>query len=138
VRRYSATDCRYFFWSGAGSRDGHIKTLDESLKAVFRASGVEKACAHRFRHTLATDILLKGGDIRDAANVLGDSPAIIEKHYLKWTAAYQARTAEILSRVHGTPVARVQKAGVTPEFSIDGVVPEVGLEPTRTVKCAGF
>jgi len=94
-------DCRYFFWTGLGARDGHIETVDRTLQAVFRKSGVEHANAHRFRHTLATEILVSGGTIEDAANVLGDSPAVVRKHYAKWSTAYQTRTLELLERIHG-------------------------------------
>lgn len=83
----AAPDCKYFFWTGNGSREGHIKTVDRTLQAVFRKSGVERAHAHRFRHTLATEVLVKGGTIEDAANILGDSPATIEKYYAKWSVA---------------------------------------------------
>ena len=138
IPRGAEADCKYFFWTGAGSRDGHIKTVDETLKAVFTKSGVEHAHAHRFRHTLTTEILAKGGTIEDAANILGDSPAVIRRYYAKWSVAYQSRTVEILQRVHGTSVAHTENTLRSPAFSIVGLVPEVGLEPTRPVKCAGF
>jgi hypothetical protein len=44
----------------------------------------------------------------------------------------------VMQRVHGTSVAHTENQSVTTLFSVVGVVPEVGLEPTRTVKCAGF
>jgi site-specific recombinase XerD len=138
IPRGAEADCKYFFWTGAGSRDGHIKTVDETLKSVFTKSGVEHAHAHRFRHTLTTEILVKGGTIEDAANILGDSPAVIRRYYAKWSVAYQSRTVEILQRVHGTSVAHTESTFRSPAFSIVGLVPEVGLEPTRPVKCAGF
>ena len=138
IPRGAGADCKYFFWTGAGSRDGHIKTVDETLKAVFTKSGVEHAHAHRFRHTLTTEILVKGGTIEDAANILGDSPAVIRRYYAKWSVAYQSRTVEIMQRVHGTSVAHTENTFRNSLFSTVGLVPEVGLEPTRPVKCAGF
>jgi integrase len=134
----ASPDCKYYFWSGSGSREGHIKTVDRTLQAVFRESGVENAHAHRFRHTLATEILVKGGTIEDAANILGDSPATIRKYYAKWSVAYQARTVEIMRRVHGTSAAQTESQFGSPLFSADMMVPEVGVEPTRPVKGAGF
>ena len=50
------------------------------FRPVFRKSGVKDAHVHRFRHTLATEVLVSRGSIEDAANILGDSPAIIRKH----------------------------------------------------------
>jgi hypothetical protein len=123
-------DCRYFFWTGAGSREGHIKTVDRTLQAVFRESGLPNAHAHRFRHTLTTEILLKGGTIEDAANILGDSPATIRKYYAKWSVAYQARTAEIMQRVHGTSMAQTENQTPSPLFSAGILVLEEGVEPS--------
>jgi hypothetical protein len=125
----AGTDCEYFFWTGRGARDGHIKTLDRTLKAMF-AARVAKAHAHRFRHTLATQILVAGGTIEDAANILGDSPEIIRKHYAKWPTDYQRRTVEVLGRVHGfgTYPARENFAPASPSNSVDYLVLEVGGE----------
>jgi integrase len=44
------------------------------MAEVFKASRVPGAHAHRFRHTLATEILEAGGTFEDAAEVLGNSP----------------------------------------------------------------
>ncbi|MBL8215825.1 MAG: tyrosine-type recombinase/integrase [Bryobacterales bacterium] len=122
--------CRYFFWTGKGSRFGHIKTVDRTLQAVFRESGVEQAHAHKFRHTLATEILVKGGTAEDAANILGDSPAIIRKHYAKWSADYQHRTVQLLGRIHGTVPTQRETTPISPLFREDKLVLEVGVEPT--------
>ena len=125
------SDCPYFFWTGNGHRDCFIKTADRTLQAVFRKSGVADAKAHRFRHTLATEILATGGSIQDVANILGDSPAIIQKHYAKWSPEYQKRTAEILQRVRGTSVAQTEIREINPMPSTDKLVREGGFEPPR-------
>ena len=52
-----ASDCRYFFWNGVGKPKTHKAHVDRSLRAVFKASGVPNAHAHRFRHTLATELV---------------------------------------------------------------------------------
>jgi site-specific recombinase XerD len=109
-----AADARYFFWSGEGSRENQINTVGRTLQAVFAKSGVSGAHAHRFRHTLSTEILVSGGSIEDAANILGDSPAIIRKHYLKWSTAYQRRTVEVLARIHGTSTVHEKNLPVPP------------------------
>ena len=126
----ASAETEYFLWSGLGARDGHIKTVVRTLKAVFTKSGVTKAHAHRFRHTLATEILVKGGSIEDAANILGDSPEIIRKHYMKWSREFQTRTEAILARVHGTYTARENFAPANPVFAIDTLVLEEGVEPS--------
>jgi hypothetical protein len=45
---------------------------------------VPGAHAHRFLHTLATEILEAGGTFEDAAEILGNGPNIIRKYYAKW------------------------------------------------------
>jgi len=140
----ASADCPYFFWTGEGDRDGHIKRVDRTLQAVFRKSGVKNAIAHRFRHTLATEILVNGGTIEDAANVLGDDPRTIRKHYAAFFSdEYQHRTKTLLRRVHqgtlGTELTHTQEPGANSLMGIvDQVVAEVGLEPTRTVKYGRF
>jgi integrase len=79
----ASPDCDYYFWTGSGTREVHVRTVERTLLAVFRKSKVPDAHVHRFRHTLATEILATAGTIEDAANILGDSPATIRKHYAK-------------------------------------------------------
>jgi hypothetical protein len=66
---------------------------------VYQASGVPSSCSHRFRHTLATEILEMGGSIQEAADVLGDSEAIVRKHYAKWSARRQGRISDLPKRL---------------------------------------
>jgi len=64
--------------------------------------------AHRFRHTLATEVLELGGTIDEAADILGDTPNVIRKHYAKWTAARQARIDALFVQISYTGKADVQ------------------------------
>lgn len=102
--------CEYYFWTGTSSKESLLKGASRTLAAVFKLSGVEHAHTHRFRHTLATDILVNGGTAEDAANILGSSPAIIRRYYQRWTPAMQSRTSETLRRVHDTKVAQTERA----------------------------
>ena len=139
----ATADCPYYFWTGQGSEDSLFKAVERTLASVFRRSQVPNACAHRFRHTLATRILVNGGTIEDAANILGDSSAVVRKHYAKWSPDYQHRTVELMRKVHGafdgTPVTHEKKQGLSPVFSSDTVVAREGIEPpTRgfSVRCS--
>jgi integrase len=100
------------------------------VAAVFEASGVAGACSHRFRHTLATEVLEMGGSIEDAADILGDSANIVRKHYAKWSRGRQARISDLLARIWHTkkPSAEVQNNQWV------GVVAGVGIEPTLTLR----
>jgi site-specific recombinase XerD len=121
-------DCPYFFWSGHGSRVTFIRNAQRTLDVVFRASAVTDACSHRFRHTLATEVLEMGGTIAEAADILGDTEAIVRKHYAKWSAARQARITDLLARIWHAKKPSQQP----PKNEWDGLVSTVGLEPTTT------
>ncbi|MCP5111731.1 MAG: tyrosine-type recombinase/integrase, partial [bacterium] len=95
--------CPYFFWSGHGTARSMIRDATRTLAAVYKASGVPGACSHRFRHTLATEVLELGGTLEQAADILGDSVAVVRKHYAKWSAGRQASINELVGRLwaHG-------------------------------------
>jgi integrase len=101
----------YFFWHGRGDPAQYVRTVERTLGAMFRESGVKGAVAHRFRHTLTTEILVSGGSIEDAANILGDNPETIRRHYAKLSREYQARTTLLMEKVHG----RVERRPVASE-----------------------
>jgi len=73
---------------------------ERTLAAVFKKSGVQKAHAHRFRHTLATELLGRGASFEDVADILGNSPTIVRNHYAKWSPARQARIDDLMEKVH--------------------------------------
>lgn len=96
----SAGESRHFFWSGKSTEKAVKANVDRALAAVFRKSGVPHAHAHRFRHTLATELLGRGASFEEVADVLGNSPAIVRKHYAKWSPARQARIDDLMEKVH--------------------------------------
>jgi integrase len=101
-------DSTLLFASGRSSLRSLVKGAERTLAAVFRRSGVVGAHAHRFRHTLASELLGRGGAIEDVAAILGDSPAVVRRHYAKWTPDQQARLDSTLSLVRDTSMARRQ------------------------------
>jgi integrase len=98
--RGAEKDCLNYFWNGKGTTKSIISMVDRTLRAVFKKSGVSGAHAHRFRHTLATELLGKGASFEDIADVLGNSPEIARKHYAKWSPARQQRIDALMSKVH--------------------------------------
>jgi len=40
-----------------------------------------------------------GGTLEEAADILGDTEAIVRKHYAKWSARRQARISDLLARI---------------------------------------
>ena len=52
----------HFFWNPATmTRRCVVGIAERTLAAAFKKSGVPSAHAHRFRHTLASEILTRGG-----------------------------------------------------------------------------
>jgi integrase/recombinase XerC len=94
------TKSRYFFWNGIGKEKTHKAHIDRCLRAVFKESVVKGAHAHRFRHTLATELLGRGASFEEVADILGNSPEIVRKHYGKWSTARQSRIDELMQRVY--------------------------------------
>ena len=76
-----------------------IRDATRTLGAVYSLSGVPGACSHRFRHTLATEVLELGGTFEEAADILGDTETIVRKHYAKWSAGRQARITDLMARL---------------------------------------
>lgn len=97
--RGAAPDCRFYFWNGTTSERAIKGISERTLAAVFKKSGVIKAHAHRFRHTLATKLLEAGASFEEVADILGNSPDIVRKHYAKWSTARQARIDTLMDQV---------------------------------------
>jgi site-specific recombinase XerD len=103
----------HFFWNGITSRRSVVGIAERTLAAVFMRSGVTGAHAHRFRHTLATEILASGGTEQEVADILGISPTVVRKHYAKWSQARQQRITRLFEAVYpGTYLAREEKGPV--------------------------
>jgi integrase len=110
--RAASETCPYFFWSGRGSKESAIRDVRRTMVAVFRKAGVPNAHPHKFRHTLAVEILVGGGTIEDVASILGDSPSTVRKHYAPWTTSRQERISSLMSALHsGTNLAHTGSDG---------------------------
>ena len=62
---------------------------------------VANAHPHRFRDTLAVDMLAKGATPYDVAKTLGDTIATVEKHYAPFTKDLRERVRRILENGEG-------------------------------------
>jgi site-specific recombinase XerD len=87
--RGAAKDCPYYFWNGQTSRRAVVGIAERTLAAVFKKSGVKKAHAHRYRHTLATSLLGRGASFQEVADILGNTAEVVRKHYGKWSKGRQ-------------------------------------------------
>jgi integrase/recombinase XerC len=100
--RNAARDCPYYFWNGVTSRRAVVGIAERTLASVFKESGVKSAHAHRYRHTLATRLLERGAALEQVADILGNSPEIVRKHYGKWSKERQANIDRLMIDHFGT------------------------------------
>jgi site-specific recombinase XerD len=113
--RAAVDEPKHFFWNDVTmSRRCVVGGAERTLAAVFNRAEVAGAHAHRFRHTLATEMLGLGATFEEVSDVLGNSAKVVEKHYAKWSRKRQERIWSLMEALHfGTPVAHKEKGPVT-------------------------
>ncbi|MGC2210721.1 MAG: site-specific integrase [Candidatus Korobacteraceae bacterium] len=90
-------DTPYYFWTGTGGK-GSLNTWDRAFRKVLTLAGV-KGHAHMFRHTMAIELLEKGITVEQVAAILGNSPAIVYKHYAPWIQSRQKALDAAIKRI---------------------------------------
>jgi integrase len=70
--------------------------LYQRMLALGKRAGVNNAHPHRFRDTLAVDMLSRGASPYDVAKMLGDSIDTIERHYTSFVKELRERVRYIL------------------------------------------
>lgn len=71
----------YFFWTGTSKPKSAAKTWQENLRRLFKIAGIAGGHAHRFRDTLAVDMLLAGILIELVSVILGHSSVKVTEKY---------------------------------------------------------
>ena len=72
---------------------------DKRLREVFKLAGPWKnlkPTPHLFRHSFARILLERGVGVEDVAQLLGDTPTVVLKHYSSWLPSRQNRLTAIL------------------------------------------
>ncbi|HWF36951.1 MAG TPA: site-specific integrase [Candidatus Acidoferrales bacterium] len=70
--------------------------LYRRIKVLGERAGVERAHPHRFRDTLAVDLLAKGATPYDVSKILGDTIAVIEEHYAPYVKELRERGRRLM------------------------------------------
>jgi integrase/recombinase XerD len=79
------------FWHGRGTLKSRLTEWQERLKKIAVIAGIEgRGFAHRLRDTFAVDLLNHGTPIEMVAVLLGNTVAIVQKHYAPWVESRQA------------------------------------------------
>jgi site-specific recombinase XerD len=80
----------HFFLRGESTHPHTASDLwRKRIKAICKEVGIAPDHPHRFRHSLAADLLSKGVSVENVAAILGNSPAIVQKHYSQWISSRQ-------------------------------------------------
>lgn len=75
--------------------------LYRRVQAVRKRAGVGDAHPHRFRDTLAVDMLSRGASPYDVAKVLADTIETVERHYAPFTKELRERVRRIMENGEG-------------------------------------
>jgi len=92
-----------------------VGNAERALAAVFKKSGVKKAHAHRYRHTPSTRLLEQGARFEQVADILGNSPEVVRKHYGKWSKGRQDNIDRLMIAHFQTEAATTPVTGQSHE-----------------------
>jgi len=89
---------RFYFWSGASSRDGVARTYMNRLGKILALAGIKGGHTHRFRDTFAVELLLAGEPLE---RVLG--PAGPQQHQSHRDTADSGASGPLIPVSSGPP-----------------------------------
>lgn len=99
----------YFFLRGESTSMHTVADLwRRTIKRMCKDANVMPDHPHRFRHTLAADLLMKGASVEDVAAILGNSPEIVIKYYSQWIRGRQERLDSLLEKTWEPKLVRVK------------------------------
>jgi integrase/recombinase XerD len=103
----------YWFWTGSGTVETARKKWSEALADLFTDAKVKDGHAHRFRDTMAVELLKAGTPIERVSILLGHSSVrITEKHYNPWNRARQEQAEADVARSWATdPIVLLEGKG---------------------------
>lgn len=101
---------RYWFWTGVGSKDTLAGNWRRTFRRLCEIAGVRDGHPHRFRDTLAVELLLDGVPIERVSVLLGHSSVkITERHYAPWVQARQVQLEADVTRAWShDPIAQAE------------------------------
>ncbi|MDE3157100.1 MAG: tyrosine-type recombinase/integrase [Acidobacteriota bacterium] len=79
----------HLFWSGDAKPKSAIEDVRRSFGLLAKLAEVEHAHFHRFRDSFAVSLLVRGVSVENVAVLLGNTPAIVLKHYSPWVKERQ-------------------------------------------------
>jgi integrase/recombinase XerD len=91
---------RYVFWSGGKSYEATaeekreaVKYWQKQIRALLDRAGFPDATSHKFRHTLAIQMIQAGATFEDVAAALGNTVGVVAKFYShEWEKVRSGKT----------------------------------------------
>ena len=77
-----------YFWSGNGELKAAIGGWQRTIARLLKLAKVN-GHPHMFRHMIAIELLEEGVTVEHVAAILGNTPAIVYKHYAPRVASRQ-------------------------------------------------
>lgn len=96
---------KFFFWSGNGKLKSALEDWRRSLLALAKKANVDDVHFHRFRHTFSVALLEEGVPVETVATLLGNTPAIVIKHYAAFVQSRQRALEAAVKKAWSTAVA---------------------------------
>jgi len=96
---------RYVFWNGTSLPESATGLWQEDLRTLMKAAGlwIKGNLSHRFRDTAVDFWLGQGWTLTDVADALGDTVAVVERHYKSLESKRsEERLAKLPVRAWGT------------------------------------
>jgi len=99
----------YFLWGESTHVHSVSNLWRRRIKAICKDLKITPDHPHRFRHSLAADLLTKGASVEQVAAILGNSPAIVVKHYSQWIKSRQGALDSFLETTWKPALSIVKK-----------------------------
>ena len=90
IEAIQAADHGELFWNFRGTLKSRLTEWQERLKKIAVIAGIEgRGFAHRLRDSFAVDLFNHGVSIENVAVLLGNTPAVVARHYSPWVESRQ-------------------------------------------------
>lgn len=93
----------FYFQTGGAKAKTVRGGWDRSIRTILKLAKVNHGSAHSFRSTLAVDLLNKGVAVEMVATILGNSPAVVIKHYAPYVASRQVALESAIKNIWEEP-----------------------------------
>lgn len=100
IRAIDAADDGELFWNFRGTLKSRLTEWQERLKKIANIAGIEgRGFAHRLRDSFSVDLLNHGTPVEMVAILLGNTTAVVQKHYSPWVQSRQIALDKALEMI---------------------------------------